>query len=194
MLCTKPRRTKCVRVWIVHTHCKGRSFWRKTEPQTAQSPLRQSNGWPRHLSPDCQRRNPGKLSQRTQTSSSSREKQEKKQQQKMRNTIWFKNIYYLQAKHVKNVRIPLIRLEMLKFTMQFGMERKKLTSSRRRYSMNSMTKRPTATSSYLHDLCDLLPLLLGRVGAGGVVCAGVEDKDGVFWSFLLRNGESDLIL
>lgn len=49
--------------------------------------------------------------------------------------------------------------------------------------------RKTTTPAYLHDLCDLLPLLLGRVGAGGVVCAGVKDKDGVFWSFLLRKVE-----
>ena len=43
---------------------------------------------------------------------------------------------------------------------------------------------------HLHDLCDLLPLLLGRVGAGGVVCAGVEDEDGAFWSILSRKEES----
>lgn len=40
--------------------------------------------------------------------------------------------------------------------------------------------------SYLHDLCDLLPLLLVGVGAGGVVGAGVQHEDGTFWSFLLE--------
>lgn len=44
----------------------------------------------------------------------------------------------------------------------------------------------TATLFYLHDFCDLLPLLLGRVGAGGVVSAGMEDKYRMFGSFLLR--------
>lgn len=47
---------------------------------------------------------------------------------------------------------------------------------------------------YLHDLCDLLPLVLGRVGAGRVVSAGVEDEDGVFWSFLLTEEEEELFV
>lgn len=38
--------------------------------------------------------------------------------------------------------------------------------------------------SHLHDLRDGLPLLLGGVCAGGVVCTGMEDEDGVLWSFL----------
>lgn len=39
---------------------------------------------------------------------------------------------------------------------------------------------------YLHDLRDLLPLLLSWVSTSGVVCTCMEDKDGVFWSFLWR--------
>lgn len=57
----------------VSTHCTGQSFWRRTEPRTAQSPRRQSSGWPRRLYPDCRRRNPDRPSQRTRTSSSSRD-------------------------------------------------------------------------------------------------------------------------
>lgn len=37
---------------------------------------------------------------------------------------------------------------------------------------------------YLHDLCDLFPLLLGWVSACRVVCTSMEDKDGVFGSIL----------
>lgn len=71
----------CVCVQNMCAHCKGRSFWRRTGLQTAQSPRRQSTGLPRHLYPDCQRRNPGKPSQRTQTTSSSRGKKREKEKQ-----------------------------------------------------------------------------------------------------------------
>lgn len=57
------------------THCRARSFWRRTGHRRARTLQTQNSEWPRRLSPGCQMRSPDRPSQRRGTETGAARKQ-----------------------------------------------------------------------------------------------------------------------